>query len=331
MITKSTGFFSDIIHYLSTGNICSAFARGIIPLITLFSLCQYNLKFRYIIFQNRNNRNNLIVKVNDLYDMQLNLHDRGICQELSIYHKREFFTTDYFKEICKENTVFVDIGGNIGYYAILESTLSPEGKVFAIEPVPQNYSLLKKNIELNNCHNVQIFNYSIGDMKGNSEMYIYDKCNWCSFVKDPNATVVSTINVPMVTLDDFIKSYVDVSPNFIPNFIRMDVEGYEYNILKGASNTLNSISPMIICIEFHPHLMSEENTMECIEILKRSGFKIKSIIREANTYQNKYIDILNKIRHILNWPLYGHYGNSYESLIELLSNKYPAMAFFEKN
>jgi FkbM family methyltransferase len=326
MIKISKLYFSDITHYLLQGKFSAAFARGILPLISLFGYYSDQLKYRFIIFQNRDRGGEIIVKINDLYNMRLNLQDLGICQELSIYKKREFFSTDYFMKIIKEDMFIIDIGANIGYYALLESILSPKGTIYAIEPVPQNFNLLKKNVELNNRHNVLLYNYAIGDINGNSTMYIYDKCNWSSFTKNPYGNIVSTINVPLITLDEFIKS----SMNKSPNFIRMDVEGFEYNILKGAFNTLNSVSPLIICIEFHPHLMSKENIMACVDILKTSGFKIKSIIREMNSYEYKYIRIINKFRDILNWPRYGYYGNNYDLLEQLFSNGFGAMVFFEK-
>jgi FkbM family methyltransferase len=326
IIKKPKSYFADIIDYFLQGNLSAAFARGRLPLISLFNCYLDKLRYTYIIFKNRIHAEEIIVKVNDLYNMQLNLRDWGICKDLSIHKKREFFSTDYFKEICNENSIYIDIGANIGYYALLESSLSPKGRVYAIEPVPQNFDLLKKNIELNNRRNVQLFKCAIGDVNGNSPMYVNNKCNWCSFTKDLTGNSGSTITVPVVTLDEFVDYYMDKSPNFI----RMDVEGFEINILKGALRTLNSIAPMIICIELHPHLMSKKDTMACVEILKGSGFKVKLIIRETDTYEYKSINIINKLRDILNWPLYGYYGDTYDVLEQLLSNKCSAMVFFEK-
>ena len=86
--------------------------------------------------------------------------------DLFLHKKREFICTDYLigDGIIKEEDVVLDIGANIGYYALIESQLvGLNGKVYAVEPVQGNFELLKKNVHLNNLENVAYF--SIGNWR----------------------------------------------------------------------------------------------------------------------------------------------------------------------
>jgi hypothetical protein len=77
-------------------------------------------------------------------------HDPGISRELTVYHIHEPNATGLFRNHVKEGMHVVDIGSNLGYYALLAATLvGPKGRILAIEPEPQNYELLTMNITVN--------------------------------------------------------------------------------------------------------------------------------------------------------------------------------------
>ena len=326
MTNVNRGYFYTIFWCLKTGKFTGAFLRGFLPLLGLANQYLDRLKYRAIKFQNRKNEREFTVVVNNRYKMYLNLYDKGISSDLAIYKTREVFTTDYLQKIITEDMIIIDIGANIGYYALMESQLAPKGNVCAIEPVPENYNLLSKNIAVNNCTNVSTYNFGIGDVNGFSEMYVYDKCNWSSFIKNPWGNIIDIIQVPVVTLDKFIESHVTKNPLFI----RMDVEGFEYEVLKGSSKTLQTIRPLIICIEMHPHLITKDKVSECIKLMKDNQFSIKAIFVEIGPSDLKFIKIFNKLNNILNLPQYGYYGNDFNSLEKLLNYGYEPMVFFEK-
>lgn len=258
--------------------------------------------------------------------MCINLKDSGICKDLYLYRKREHFSTDFVKNILKENEIVIDIGANIGYYALLEARLANKGKIYCIEPIPTNINLLKRSIELNNFKNISVFQYAMGDKNGNSKMYIYDKCNWCSFTKNLDGNIIEEIEVPIITLDTFVESYVCQ----YPTFIRMDVEGYEYQIIKGAFKILEINKPLKICIELHPHLMSRENMIELLNILKQRDFKVKAIFIDASPHAYKNINTINRLRKVMGLQEFGFAGKSYEDLDRLLREKRGLLVFFER-
>ncbi|WP_321418531.1 FkbM family methyltransferase [uncultured Methanomethylovorans sp.] len=259
--------------------------------------------------------------------MYIDLNDNGISKQLYIHRKREHFSTDYIQSFLDDDEIVIDVGGNIGYYALMESRLANEGKVYVVEPIPSNFNILSKNIELNNRKNIFVFQLAMGDANTKGKMYVYDKCNLCSFTKDLNEKIIGEIEVPIITLDSFVKSYMDKKPTFI----RMDAEGYEYQILKGASTILKEGGPLKLCIELHSHLMSKENMDEIITSLKQNGFKVMSIFIEPDPANYHSSETLSKLAKLLGDPEFGFVGNNYESLTKILDRRsYAPIVFFEK-
>ena len=81
--------------------------------------------------------------------------DDGLCRFLAIANIREGYITETMKNELQNCTIVVDIGANIGYYALLEARmLGDKGRVYALEPVPHTIELLRANVELNNYSNI---------------------------------------------------------------------------------------------------------------------------------------------------------------------------------
>lgn len=139
-----------------------------------------------------------------------------------------------------EEELFVDIGANVGHYSLLAAGIC-NAEVIAFEPIPFTFEKLKRNIKLNRLTN-KINSYNIGLGAENSNMdFTYTKGVMNSIAKDYDT---NTVRIKTKKLDD-------VLINSIPVFIKIDVEGYEYFVLKGAENVLRSISLKYIIIEFN--------------------------------------------------------------------------------
>lgn len=298
--------------------------------LIFFIISRTNLhvdNLRYMLANIRNSDDCAVVTINNNL-MQIDFSDNGISKELYLHNKREHFSTDYIHKFIGTDDIIIDVGGNIGYYALLESQLASNGKIYAIEPVPSNIKLLNKNIKLNDYKNISTFQLAMGDKDGKAKMYVYDKCNWCSFTKDSTGNIIDEIEVPIMTLDGFVESYVCQ----YPTFIRMDAEGYEYQIIKGASKIFEKKNPLKLCIELHPHLMPKENMKELVNTLMQSDFKIAAIFLESTPHNYKNITVLNGLTRIMGGIEYGFVGNSYDDLNELLKdNYYTPMVFFERS
>lgn len=217
------------------------------------------------------------------YKMNLYLKDKGIARELYVHHKREYVATDLMLSgaVVKEGDVVLDLGANIGYYALMESELVGQtGSVYAVEPSPVNYKVLQENIELNGFENIQTFNLAMGETNGKAEMFISDRSNWSRLVdKDLNDNINETVTVNISTVDEFIKDRP------LPTMIRMDVEGYEIKILRGMKQWLKNDN-LSLFVEFHPYFMTPEENMEFFDILEENGFQLSKCLLNPCLEQN---------------------------------------------
>lgn len=210
--------------------------------------------------------------------MELDLkQDQGISHDLYFYGTREIMTVKHLfeSEVLKKGDVVLDIGANIGYYALIESQLvGKTGTIYAIEPVSDTYKRLERNISLNKKENIEKFNIGASNHSSEVTMHISRFRNWSSVVNTIPARFSHTENIKVYKMDDFL------ADKKIPNFIRMDVEGYEYAILEGLQNTLSRQKRGAVLIEIHPNLMTIKQTKKVFAVLKNSNYTKTTIIHE---------------------------------------------------
>jgi FkbM family methyltransferase len=168
----------------------------------------------------------------------------------------------------------VDIGGNIGYYAMLEARMvGPTGMVIAIEPMPKNSEQLCKNVQGNGYQQIHIHKVAIGDRNGTASMYISEKSNWHSLHRLPSSK--GQIQVPVCTLDSLLMPY-DLSS---VDLVRMDLEGYEVAVIKGMRRTLEKHSPRLL-VELHPDLLGKPVIVEYLRSLENLGYGVEWLIEQ---------------------------------------------------
>jgi FkbM family methyltransferase len=200
--------------------------------------------------------------------------DPGISRELALYKVHEPLATKLLMETLKPGMNAVDIGGNIGYYAMLEARLvGPSGKVIAIEPMPENSAQLSKNVEANGYQNIHIHKVAIGNKDGSALMYIAGKSNWHSM--RPNSSSKGEIKVPVCTLDSLLVPYNLPSVDLV----RMDLEGYEVTAIEGMKRTLVKYGPRLL-VELHPHLVGTAAIEKYLRCLGNLGYTIEWMIEQ---------------------------------------------------
>ncbi len=170
----------------------------------------------------------------------------------------------------QEGDVALDAGGNIGWYSLLLDKLMPDNSlIYAFEPDPLNYGLLSTNIELNNADKVVPVNLALSDKNEVRKLYQYSNNNLGRHsLLDINED--DYVEVETITLDSYIDSAgIDVAR---VKFLKIDIEGYEYFALCGASNVLDHVTTVIS--EFVPRYM-EKGGVEperFLELLIDKGF-----------------------------------------------------------
>jgi len=152
----------------------------------------------------------------------------------------EPYVTKTLEKILQPGDVFLDIGANFGYFSILASSIvRKNGYVIAFECNPNILPLLKENIALNKCKNVNVYEHALGDQTGEISFFLSDTdSGQGSLDKDEGS---EKINVKIFKYDD-----LDLKERI--KLIKIDVEGAELRVLKGMEKLFSSGNrPYVIC------------------------------------------------------------------------------------
>lgn len=174
-------------------------------------------------------------------------------QTLVKYKKSfEYSTLELFSALIKKGDVILDVGANSGLYSIFYSKLTgAEGKIYAFEPDPGTHSMLKKNLELNNCSNVKIYDFALSDKESKIEMMSYSieeinlkENDSFKYIKEVPADKITTGAgyISAYRLDD-IEEFRNL-PRI--DIIKIDVEGAELLVMEGSRKTILKYKPVII-------------------------------------------------------------------------------------
>ena len=169
--------------------------------------------------------------------------------------------------------MIIDIGSQYGDYAIACNKLYNCEYVLAFEPLEDNYKIALKNKKISKA-NFDILNYAISDS------YFYAKKVFNMFVKDDSITINDTMTI---TLDSFIKALELISSVNI-DIIKIDVEGFEMNVLRASEYTIKKYKPKII-IETHTSILYKE----VLDFLSNIGYKLYYHDYSTSTKRFDYI------------------------------------------
>lgn len=191
-------------------------------------------------------------------------------------YKECFFDECYFKglpsHVLKQPVkTAVDIGANVGYFSLFLLSKYPKATIFAYEPIPNNFELLQQYQRENKKSDFHIFNQAVSDDTVKSITLNYD----ASDAFTTNASIRSqshlgdTITVNTTSLEAIFKTnkleYLD--------FLKLDCEGAEYDILYSTSNSiLKKIK--IIALETHELDNNKKNKKGVVDFLTQEGFQL---------------------------------------------------------
>jgi FkbM family methyltransferase len=150
----------------------------------------------------------------------------------------------------KQGSVFYDVGANVGFFSLLAARLAgSEGRVISFEPIDENVSKLSENARRNQFGNVRIFPIALGAVNGERTFQLSESPTWGKFkgvAQELPDRYVTDTTVRVRRLDDLL-SAEKLTP---PDFIKIDVEGAELEVIEGARDTLLHYGPTLM-IELH--------------------------------------------------------------------------------
>lgn len=152
-------------------------------------------------------------------------------------------------ESVDDGSVIVDVGANIGTTAMLMSRIVPQSRIIAIEPTPAGFACLKENVEANKLSNCTIIQAAAGDHLGTTLFHQSNYIAGSHIVTSEHPTIreeAHAIKVDICTID----SIVERESLERVDFIKIDVEGFEPGVLRGAERTIEKFNP-IVFVEFN--------------------------------------------------------------------------------
>lgn len=201
-------------------------------------------------------------------------------------------------KLCKQGDVVIDIGTNIGYVLLnFAKGVGSEGYVYGFEPNPITYTKCLENIRLNKFSNINVSNVGLGDIQTEGEISILHADNRGTAFIAPISSSRNNTKVNIITLDYFVQNHNIQRINII----KIDVEGYELNVLRGAQTTLKKFKPTLF-IEMDDNLLRRQNTSpeQLMTFIEGFGYYIMRadtgrIISSSDILKDIHIDIICKI------------------------------------
>jgi len=216
-----------------------------------------------------NSSENLLKHIGE-FSFLLNPNDKTQVQIFSEDGKYEKGTVSVLKQLLKPGMTVLNIGANIGYFSVIISKIvGPAGRVFCFEPFPSTAELLKKNVKMNNCNNVEVFTKAISNKSGKDSMWIAPS-SVNNFISKKGIPGLEKLDVDVTTVDDFVNE-----KNLQIDFIFMDAEGSERNAIEGMRNTIIDNKKLEIITEFNPYTFELAGTSgkEFLDVCSEFNFE----------------------------------------------------------
>jgi FkbM family methyltransferase len=199
-------------------------------------------------------------------------------------HEYEKEETEFFRKHIKSDDVCFDVGGNVGYFSLLLSSLLDTGSVHSFEPITGNSTLIAASAALNGFDNITVNNTAVGDQNGHVNFSISEDSAYSSMIDTGRVSEKVNVSVPILRLDDYIKTAK--TPKV--DILKIDVEGAEAQVLDGAKALLQNSAkrPRIIMVElFDGNLLGFGSSKEeIISTLSEWGYTAHIVVDRSGQH-----------------------------------------------
>jgi FkbM family methyltransferase len=201
-------------------------------------------------------------------------------------------------ELIREGDHIVDVGANVGEITLNAAKITgAKGRINAFEPDPCNFKRMKENLSLNNFYNIRPQLVGLGDKTGMFPLcYINERNQGMNRILNSPPDQQKITEIEVITLDKFAME------NHITklDLIKIDVEGFEYKVLKGAEDTLNKFHPTLFIELDEKNLVDQGNSAkQLVEFLENKGYTLshaetKEKITQISDFRNCHYDIIGR-------------------------------------
>jgi FkbM family methyltransferase len=180
------------------------------------------------------------------------------------------------RQILVPGDVAVDAGANIGIYSqFLARCVGPAGAVYSFEPAPENFDRLRAAAR--RFSNMQTLQAAVGERSRKAELYVSDTLNVDHRTYLTANSIRRTVQIEMVALDDYF------NPGQRVDLIKMDIQGYELQALRGAERVLADNPAMKLLLELWPYGLKQAgaNWVDLIEAITSKRMAVSEVTRSG--------------------------------------------------
>lgn len=180
----------------------------------------------------------------------VDLRDIGVGRSIFINGYYEKSESMYIRNSLSSGMSYLDIGGNIGYFATLAGELvGASGQIVVIEPENHNFTLLQRNLKMHNITNAKIYNVAAGQRPCVAKLYkASENLGDHRLYSEQITADRDYVEVPVVKIDDLYRDEV----LRVPDFIKIDVQGYEPFVIAGLEDTILKSRHISVLTEYWP-------------------------------------------------------------------------------
>ena len=208
-------------------------------------------------------------------------------------HLGKILTDDelYEKDTCyminkyiKKDSIFFDIGANEGFFSLVASKKIITGKIYCFEPQKNLLKIIEKNLLKNNFKNFFLLDFGIGESEYFTNLNVFQDTNTgASSILKKHFLNTKKTKIKIKSLDHFVSEerlYDQI------DLVKIDIEGYEINAIKGMKNLLKEKKINTLLIDYHMHIVTNEDRLEHEKLILSFGYKkIKTNDRNYICYQ----------------------------------------------
>ena len=180
-------------------------------------------------------------------DKELIFETDGSCRsaplEMINFGEYEKDETEFVINFLRQNDTILDVGAHIGWYTINIGKTFPKANIYCFEPVSDTYVYLKRNIGYNNINNVKAYNFGLYNENKEMEFYYFRRGSALASPVDLLERNSNKIHGQVKTLDSLVENGVI---NRSIDFLKIDVEGCEFAVLRGGESVIRESKPMIM-------------------------------------------------------------------------------------
>ena len=196
--------------------------------------------------------------------------------------------------VLRPSDVFIDLGGNEGYFSVLAASIVGPGQTHCVEPQRRLQEVLRANFELNVSH-VALHPCAVSDEVGELKLFLRPSTNTGASSIFPKRIGSSAETVPCTTLDRFFEQQSIERARLI----KMDCEGAEPSIVAGAGRVIAEQRVDFIALEYHPHICGRVRCGDAHSALVRAGYEMTDLNGQSIYHLHGGADALRQLEQVV--------------------------------